>query len=768
MTIDSPLRINYWSPWSPDVSGIATYSSLLLPALNQRADVRLIHPDAETVAVSNAVNVRSPSEVNAGTLDGDAVDVFHFGNHVTFHHWMLAPLIRRGGIVVLHEWSLFDFMYPLLSRSKELWQRELRYNHVDVDNLHRRRQDPGFLLQFPMNRRVIESASVIVVHTEWLREKVLQHFSHKDVRVVPLAGVPLPSTPFSEDSPIVVLGGIGRHKQVSTVIAAFSQVARQIPNARLLIVGRADDPAEIRMLKKVVRRERLSKRVAWALNVNREKYLAHLASARCVVSLRPETAGEMSNVLVEAWGAGKVAITSDQPQFRTFDERYCRRVSLGDEAERDLTKELLATYTDPEPVRTGGQLARHLIDNEYSLPVVSEQYLNIVREVRTSRGVDVTSGVNVYGSWGSSTGLAEKSRRLVEGLLEVDVPLSLPTDFRLANNDPSLVPTSFLTVEHRPRYAINVFTANVNEFHLIGADITGSNRAPRWNIGLWIYEFPRLGALMAKRTSRVQEIWAGSHFAEATFRASFDGPIMVMPDIVTRRSATQSKDQTKQQFNLDPTSTIFFYSFDFASGWSRKNPLAVIAAYREAFGNANVENQLVLKVSQLPSDYRDILVNELRGLNARLIDEHISQESFGNLLNAIDVFVSLHRSEGFGLGMAESMALGKTVIGTRYSGNLDFMNDDNSLLVDYELVPLRANDAKANPGLERIVDLGSPWAEPNVDSAVRALRTAADKDIRNTLGPRAEKTISEHFSSSVVSAKAKLRLRELALDLATP
>jgi glycosyltransferase involved in cell wall biosynthesis len=236
-----------------------------------------------------------------------------------------------------------------------------------------------------MNRRVIESASVIVVHTEWLREKVLQHFSHKDVRVVPLAGVPLPSTPFSEDSPIVVLGGIGRHKQVSTVIAAFSQVARQIPNARLLIVGRADDPAEIRMLKKVVRRERLSKRVAWALNVNREKYLAHLASARCVVSLRPETAGEMSNVLVEAWGAGKVAITSDQPQFRTFDERYCRRVSLGDEAERDLTKELLATYTDPEPVRTGGQLARHLIDNEYSLPVVSEQYLNIVREVRTSR-----------------------------------------------------------------------------------------------------------------------------------------------------------------------------------------------------------------------------------------------------------------------------------------------------------------------------------------------------------------------------------------------
>ena len=765
MTSDSPLRINYWSPWNPDASGIATYSSLLVPALAQRATLQLIHPDAEGISAPSGVSVRRPNEVLAGTLDGDAVDIFHFGNHVTFHHWMLAPLIRRGGVVVLHEWSLFDLMYPLLSRSKELWRKEALYNGITDENIRLRRQEPGFLMNYPINRRVIESASIIVVHTEWLRREIHRFYPDADVRVVPLAGVTLPSSAISEDSPIVVLGGIGRHKHVATVIAAFARVAQQIPNARLLIVGRADDPAEIRKLRRSIRAMGLSKRVTWALNVERERYLQYLASARCVVSLRPETAGEMSNVLVEAWGAAKVAITSDQPQFRSFDERFCRRVSLGDSAPMDLTSEMLATYTDLEQLAVGGQLASDLMANEYSLASVSQQYVDIAQEVRASCGVDVTSGVNVYGSWASTSGLAEKSRRLVEGLLDVKVSLTLPTDFRLSSTEPSLVPTSFLAIDRRPRYAINVITANINEFHLIGPDITGSTRSPRWNIGLWIYEFPRLGARMAPRTERVQEIWAGSEFAKEAFRASFDGPIAVMPDIVTRRMSTQSNDRTKSQFNLDSSATIFFYSFDFASGWSRKNPLAVIKAYREAFGEASVDTQLVLKASRLPNEYREKLLQELRGLNARLIDEHISQEAYGNLLNAIDVFVSLHRSEGFGLGMAESMAIGKTVIGTNYSGNLDFMNDENALLVDYTLVPLTPKDAKHNPGLERIVDLGSPWADPNLLDAVRTLRLAADPKIRGELGPRAEKTMTENFASDVVSAKARKRLLELATEL---
>jgi glycosyltransferase involved in cell wall biosynthesis len=110
------------------------------------------------------------------------------------------------------------------------------------------------------------------------------------------------------------------------------------------------------------------------------------------------------------------------------------------------------------------------------------------------------------------------------------------------------------------------------------------------------------------------------------------------------------------------------------------------------------------------------------------------------LQRCADSYVSLHRAEGFGLGLAECMALGKPVIGTAWSGNLDFMTNANSCLVDYRLVPVGEGEYQYAEGMQ--------WAEADVDHAAACMKRLVDApgfasslgaqagvDIRNRLSP---------------------------------
>jgi glycosyltransferase involved in cell wall biosynthesis len=211
---------------------------------------------------------------------------------------------------------------------------------------------------------------------------------------------------------------------------------------------------------------------------------------------------------------------------------------------------------------------------------------------------------------------------------------------------------------------------------------------------------------------------------------------------------------------------VVLYTFDFGSGWARNNPLAVVRAFRRAHDEEpNVDTQLVMKASGLTREHRVVLVNELATTDAVLIDDHLSDSDLGDLFHASDVYCSLHRAEGFGLGMAEAMAIGKAVIGTRYSGNLEFMNDANSLLVDYTKARITSADAVANPGVERIVTMGSPWAEPSFTAAVEALRQSFQPAVRERLGAAARNDMATKFSGPAASDIIQKRLVELRESL---
>jgi glycosyltransferase involved in cell wall biosynthesis len=153
------------------------------------------------------------------------------------------------------------------------------------------------------------------------------------------------------------------------------------------------------------------------------------------------------------------------------------------------------------------------------------------------------------------------------------------------------------------------------------------------------------------------------------------------------------------------------------------------------------------------------------GVDAVVIDDHLSDADLGNLFNAIDVYCSLHRAEGFGLGLAESMALGKLAVATNYSGNLDFMKDTNSLLVKWRPSRLTVGDTEHNPGMRQITNIGSTWAEPDHDSAVEALISSFDPNLRERLGEQARRDMDERYSPRAVAEVVEKRLSELNVEL---
>jgi glycosyltransferase involved in cell wall biosynthesis len=179
------------------------------------------------------------------------------------------------------------------------------------------------------------------------------------------------------------------------------------------------------------------------------------------------------------------------------------------------------------------------------------------------------------------------------------------------------------------------------------------------------------------------------------------------------------------------------------SAFTRKNPLAAIAAFRRAFGDAP-DRVLAIKLIDHGASpvAREELERAIAGaLNIRLINVMLPPADMSGLMAAVDIVLSLHRSEGFGLVPAEAMQLGKPVVATGWSGNMDFMNAHNSAPVSFDLVPVQ------DPYDGAFIADGQLWAEANVDHAADWLRRlAAEPALRQQLGDTARADIARQLS----------------------
>jgi hypothetical protein len=238
----------------------------------------------------------------------------------------------------------------------------------------------------------------------------------------------------------------------------------------------------------------------------------------------------------------------------------------------------------------------------------------------------------------------------------------------------------------------------------------------------------------------VEELWAPTAHIATALGGHATVPVNTIRLPVAPAPA---EPRTRTDLGLDEGPFLFLFSFDYLSVAERKNALGVIAAFRAAFSGGEGA-QLVIKCinSEHNPDYHARVRSAVADHpDVRLIDGYMSPTDNRSLSAACDCYVSLHRAEGFGLGMAEAMWNGKPAIATGYSGNLDFMTAENSLLVDHELVPIGEGfDPYPADGV---------WAQPSVEHAAAHMRRVfEDREFAARLGATAAADIRRTHSAA--------------------
>jgi glycosyltransferase involved in cell wall biosynthesis len=323
------------------------------------------------------------------------------------------------------------------------------------------------------------------------------------------------------------------------------------------------------------------------------------------------------------------------------------------------------------------------------------------------------TGVNVVGFFRAEFGQGEAARRLVAALERTDVPFTTVT---------------YEKIPHRQEHPFadrdgDVYPANIvclNAEHLVQFVLDGGRDLlrNRYSAGLWFWETSRFPRQFQHALDYVDEVWVASDFVREAVERETSKPVLTfpLPVLVPDPPALGRAD-----LGLPEDAFVFLFVFDFFSTIERKNPLGLIEAFTRAFPEPG-RALLYLKSingSRSPSDLRRVQEAAAGRPDIVLSDGYVDGERLTALTALCDCYVSLHRSEGFGLTIAEAMAFGKPAIATGYSGNLAFMDAESSYLVPFELATLGAAVGPYPAGTE--------WAEPDLDEAVRLLRHVVEQ-----------------------------------------
>jgi glycosyltransferase involved in cell wall biosynthesis len=359
-------------------------------------------------------------------------------------------------------------------------------------------------------------------------------------------------------------------------------------------------------------------------------------------------------------------------------------------------------------------------------------------------------GVNVVGYLDAQDGVGEVARLLVETLQAAEVPYST----RVSAETPSARGARY-EPGRAVAYDLTVACINADQMPL-EVDRLGDVLGPDGPVaGIWAWEVEDFPEWMAASEEFVDEVWTYSVHSATAIAAAVSRPVFVMaPPIADVEPPVLSR----AELHL-PDGYLFLFCCDARSVVERKNPIAVVDAFRTAF-RPGAGPQLVVKV--VNADPADA---ELARLRAAMADRpDITLRSYAEppdrqvaLMAAADAYVSLHRAEGYGLTMAEAMVLGKPVIATGYSGNLEFMTEDNSVLVPSSKVRI--------PIGVRPYPAGAMWADPDVEAAAAAMvGLASDPAAGVRLGARARADVLEHHSPRRRAPELRRRLAHLRGD----
>ena len=366
-------------------------------------------------------------------------------------------------------------------------------------------------------------------------------------------------------------------------------------------------------------------------------------------------------------------------------------------------------------------------------------------------------GVNLAGYLDATVGVGEAARHVGDALRAAGVavaPLALRS--RAASRDgPAPAPLAGAAA-----HPVTIVCANPDGMTGARDELGPAAFEGRHVVGLWWWEVAALPQRWLRAFDLVDEVWVASRFVADLLAAISPVPVVHLPLAVPEPVAA---DVGRAQLGL-PEGFLFGFVFDYSSVVARKNPLGLIEAFARAFpGDADDEPSLVLKTlggERHEREHRELLAAAAGHPRVVVVDRHLPAAEKNALIRALDCYVSLHRSEGFGLTIAEAMLLGTPVIATDYGGSRDLVTPFNALLVD-------ARPVAIGPGHDPYPAHGE-WAQPDLDHAaaqMRALRE--DPQAARARAQRARSDVlARHAPAAAGRAMAQrlARVMELPLD----
>jgi glycosyltransferase involved in cell wall biosynthesis len=323
-------------------------------------------------------------------------------------------------------------------------------------------------------------------------------------------------------------------------------------------------------------------------------------------------------------------------------------------------------------------------------------------------------GVNIYGYVFAESGTGEHTRLLVSAIHDTGVDYSvIPFTTILSRQESGFEDFG----SGKPEFDINIIGVNADQMDVFVEHFGRSALEGRYNIALWAWEIEDFPDWMAERALYLDEIWANSSFSANAIAKKVDIPVYPFPlPIRTPNPPARSR----HDLGL-PEGFLYMFCFDLDSIFERKNPVAVVDAFKLAFPSPVGTFLLIKSINgDRHPEQVESLKNAIGGRTDILYwDGYLAPEDQEALFAACDAYVSLHRAEGFGLTLAEAMALGRPVIATGYSGNLDFMNEGNSFLVSTRSVKIGAGNDPYPPD--------AIWAEPDVEYAAGLMQIVRDR-----------------------------------------
>lgn len=370
-----------------------------------------------------------------------------------------------------------------------------------------------------------------------------------------------------------------------------------------------------------------------------------------------------------------------------------------------------------------------------------------------SRAGDDEVGFTLVGYLKADCGLGEAARSLARACVAVGTPLAaVDVGYQIPcrHTDDSVV---LPPVSCPP--PVDLLYVNADQTLATRQSLLAQGHTEgRYTIGFWHWEQPEIPRRHHAAFSELDEVWVPSTFVQDAVVAVSPVPVFKVPHAV---SVVPSAGASRERFGLPSDRQLVLVMYDFNSFQERKNPQAAIAAYRLA---AAQSPSLGLVVKTHNSAANPEALAEVRACLADLpgvtfIDETLSRQETWDLESCCDILLSLHRAEGFGFGPAEMMALGKPVVATGWSANMDFMNATNSMPVRYELKPL---EKTVGP-----YDAGPLWADADTEHAAWCLgQLATDPALAARIGACARATIRESFDPLVVGRRVRDRLATIA------